>query len=104
MTESQYKKNLEAIISILKNTQSKLIWASTTPVPQKSSGRKQTDEVKYNEIARQVMLEQGIVINDLYSYALLKISDIQHPNDVHFTTEGYHYLSEKVANAISKQL
>ena len=59
---------------------------------------------KYNAIAEKIMKRHDIAINDLHSYALLKIDVIQKPNDVHFTTEGRRYLAEKVAMEIQKHL
>ena len=39
-TPDQYRENLQKIVAILKRTDAKLIWASTTPVPEGEAGRK----------------------------------------------------------------
>jgi len=51
------------------------------------------------------MKENGVMINDLYTQALPKLSQIQLPNgNVHFTAEGSQYLAEHVAANILKAL
>ena len=104
-TPDQYRESMENIITCLKKTNAKLIWCTTTPVPEFEEGRKTGDEIKYNEIAGKIMKEHGIVINDLHSHALLKLPEIQKKKgDVHFTSQGYAYLAEKVAHEIELAL
>lgn len=104
-TPEEYKKSMENIVTQLKKTDAKLIWCTTTPVPEFEAGRKQGDEVKYNTIAAKIMKDNNIAINDLYSYALLKLPAIQKKKgDVHFTSQGYAYLAEKVAAEIENSL
>jgi hypothetical protein len=66
----EYQKNLERLISILRKTGAKLIWASTTPVPGDILGqyaRKESDADLYNQAALEVMKRHpDILINDLY--------------------------------------
>ena len=84
-TPEQYEDNLCRIIKELKRTDAKLIWASTTPL---SQGCKipPGSEVKYNAIAENIMKENNVVINDLHSYAMLRIQKIQlSDGNVHFT-------------------
>ena len=66
---------------------------------------KQGDDLKYNQIAEEIMTANGVLINDLHSHALLKLPAIQlRKGDVHFTDEGYAYLGEKVAFEIAAAL
>jgi acyl-CoA thioesterase-1 len=96
---------LGKLVDILKATDAKLIWASTTPVPDGESGRFKGDEIKYNKAARKIMKESGVMINDLHARAMRKLSEIQRPNgDVHFTPEGSEYLAKKVAASIRRAL
>jgi len=96
-----YEANLRKIVARLKQTGAKLIWASTTPVPDGEVGRIKGDEVKYNAIAAKVMAENNIPINDLYSYILPKANEYGiKPGDVHFKKEGYEFLAGKVAAMI----
>ena len=102
----EYEKNLRELVSRLKATGAKLIWASTTPVPEGKLNpeRRFTDAPIYNDIAKKIMDENGIAIDDLYAFAQPQLSKIQKPADVHFTTEGSRALAKAVAASIEKTL
>lgn len=101
----QYEKNLDKLVSRLKKTNAKLIWAHTTTVPKNEAGRKTGDDTKYNEAAARVMKKHGIVINDLN-----KVSDsfpaelFVGPGNVHFKKEGSKKLAQPVISSILKSL
>jgi lysophospholipase L1-like esterase len=89
----------------MQKTKAKLIWCSTTPVPESSSPpRHNADVLAYNAVAKQVMDEQGIAIDDLYAFALPQLAKIQRPNNVHFSPEGSKVLARQVAESIEKAL
>jgi len=98
----QYDKNLRELVARMKKTGAKLIWASTTPVPDAklSPPRKNSDVVAYNAVAKKIMDENGVTINDLYSAALPNIATLQLPANVHFKGEGSAFLAKKVAESI----
>lgn len=98
-----YETRLRAIIAKLRATGAKLLWVSTTPVPEGSPGRVKGDEVIYNAAAGKIMEEEKIPVIDLHAAALAK-AGIQLPNNVHFTPEGYQYFGEIVAKAIGESL
>jgi acetyl esterase/lipase len=105
LTFAEYQQNLRKLVKILKTTDAKLIWASTTPVPDGEPGRIKGDEIRYNKAAEKIMKENGVMINDLYARALPKLNRIQLPKgNVHFTAEGSNYLAEQVAASILKAL
>ncbi len=104
-TPEQYRDNLEKIVAILKQTNAKLIWASTTPVPEGEAGRKVGDDVAYNRIAAQVMKKHGIAINDLHAVMAPHMKTLTTaPGNVHFTSEGSMLLAKQVAAEIEKTL
>jgi acyl-CoA thioesterase-1 len=90
----------------LKRTGATLVWGSTTPIPQGKLNplRRPGDEITYNEIARKVMVENGVVINDLHAAALSQQPGIQQPANVHFTKEGSAVLAKHVAASIKAVL
>ena len=47
----QYGKNLDELVTRLKATDAKLIWANTTVVPEGEAGRKMGDDKRYNDVA-----------------------------------------------------
>ncbi|MCP4261147.1 MAG: alpha/beta hydrolase fold domain-containing protein [Planctomycetes bacterium] len=105
LTFEDYQQNLSKLVRILKATGAKLIWASTTPVPDGESGRIKGDEIKYNKAAKKIMKENGVMINDLHSRAMRKLSEIQQPNgNVHFTKDGSEYLAKRVTARIRRAL
>ena len=102
----EYEQNLEAIVLRLKKTGSILIFATTTPFPDQPEGplREIPDLEKYNEAAVRVMKKHQVEINDLHSFVLPRMAEIQKPNNVHFTEEGSKVLAEEVARHILKSL
>lgn len=104
VSDADYEKNLETLVARMKKTGAKLIFCMTTPVPDGSDGRIKGDEVKYNEIASRVMQRHGVVIDDLYAFALPQLTKIQRPANVHFTDEGSKVLASQVAASIVKEL
>jgi acyl-CoA thioesterase-1 len=99
-----YEKNLAELVKQLQATGAKLIWCSTTPVPEASAGRVAGDEKKYNEAAARVMQAAKVPTDDLCKHAQAKLKEMQLPANVHFTPRGYHYLAEKVVASILEQL
>lgn len=102
-----YEKNLREIVKRLRATGARLIWASTTPVPDGgilSPTRRFDDIAIYNTIAKKVMDENGVAIDDLHAAVLPKVSSLQIPHDVHFTKEGSQFLGELVAASITAEL
>jgi len=89
----------------LKKTNAQLILCTTTPVPAGARPlREETSPPIYNEIAMKIAQENGIEVNDLYSFALSRLKEIQRPANVHFSAEGSHVLGKKVAKAITQAL
>jgi len=100
----QYKKNLEIIVEKLKATGAKLIFATTTPYPGKTINplRDPGMPEKYNHVAIKIMNKNKIVINDLYTFMQPRIAELQIPENVHFTPEGYLALAQKVVDRIKE--
>jgi arylsulfatase A-like enzyme len=94
-----YERNLRAIVAELEATGATLIFATTTPVPPGGvrPHRDVDDPVRYNAVARAIMMEHGIAIDDLYGFALPRMAELQPRVDVHFTKEGSQQLGEVVA-------
>lgn len=97
---AEYEANLRALIAKLQQTKAKLIWATTTPVPEGAGGRIAGSELAYNEVVRRVMAEHKIPVNDLHAVVKEKLSTLQQPRNVHFTPAGYQALAEVVAKAV----
>lgn len=100
----QYEQNLDEIVKRLKNTGAKLIFATTTPVPDGTGFRAKGDAVIYNRAAERIMNKHRIPINDLYSFALPRLKEIQRESNVHFYPKGSEQLAEQCAKSILKAL
>jgi acyl-CoA thioesterase-1 len=100
----QYKKNLEIIVEKLKATGAKLIFATTSPYPDKVEGplRDPGMPVKYNQAAIKIMNKNNVIINDLYAFMLPRMNELQLPKNVHFTEEGSKALADKVVERINE--
>jgi lysophospholipase L1-like esterase len=99
-----YERNLRQLVLQLKGTGAKVIWATTTPVPEGAAGRHGADAPLYNGIANKIMDENRVVIDDLYTFALPQLTKIQQPKNVHFSTEGSEALAKRVAASIEAVL
>jgi lysophospholipase L1-like esterase len=100
-----YEQNLRTMVARLKKTGAILIWCSTTPVPENTSPpRNAQDVIAYNAAARKIMDGNGIAIDDLYTFALPRLGEIQRPANVHFTPPGSKVLAEQVAGSIRDAL
>ncbi len=98
-----YKANLKELVARLKKTNALLIWRNTTPVPQGAKGRIVGDSAAYNQIASEIMKENQIQIQDLYTWCK-EHPELFRPKDVHFTAEGNRKLGDQVATCIQKAL
>ena len=98
----KYAAQLTEMVEKLQATGAKLIFATTTPVP--AGGvrpyRLPADVVQYNRIAREIMDERDIAINDLFEYSQSQLQDLQQPVNVHYKPEGSQKLGERVAEVI----
>jgi acyl-CoA thioesterase-1 len=106
VSPEDYDKNLRQLVAQLKATGATLIWATTTPVPEHVKGvlRHPEDVPLYNGIALQIMKANGVLIDDLYGFALPQLSKIQLAQNVHYSAEGSEVLAKKVAASIEEGL
>jgi acyl-CoA thioesterase-1 len=102
----RYERQLRAIVERLRRSGAKLVFATTTPVPEGDvrPHRDVADAARYNAIATRVMREHGIAVNDLHAFAAARLEEIQQPVNVHFTEEGSGALAGEVAEAIRRAL
>lgn len=100
----QYAVNLDVLVEKLKETGATLIFATTTPVPEGAVGRVPGDAAKYNEVAKEVMADHGVAVNELHAFVAPHLSEYQRPANVHFNDIGNAALAEQVAQTIGKTL
>lgn len=100
----EYERNLQTLVKRLQQTGARLVWRSTTPVPEGAAGRVPGDAARYNAVAAKIMSEAGIPVDDHYTYCLPRLSQMQRPANVHFTPEGSRLLAQQAATAIEQAL
>lgn len=106
-TREQYIDHLRKLIAQMKATGARLVFATTTPVPNGGvlSPTRKFDSIEArNELAVALMRESGVAVDDLYSVALPIMEKHGRPKDLHFAPEGYEILATAVAASIEGQL
>ncbi len=102
---TEYKNRLEQLVTRMKATGAKLMWASTTPIPDLMDKKYSAASiVDRNTAAAQVMEKHGVSTDDLFTAITPHLAEMQNPNDVHFNSAGYTFLGETVAKAIETRL
>lgn len=97
-----YEAILEKIVTRLKQTKARLIFATTTMVPSNEPGRFTKDVPQYNEAALKVMKRHNIEVDPLYELSLEV-----HPkygkgeDDVHYKKGGYEIFAKQVIRSIT---
>ncbi len=101
---ADYERRLEEIVARLAATGARLVWASSTPLPEMSTYGSDAAIVERNAIARRVAERHHLPIDDLYAAIRPRLAQFQKPNDVHFSEAGYLFLGGRVAAEISRVL
>ena len=102
---ADYAERLEQLVQRLKKTGARLVWATTTPIPDvTATGQTAASVVERNVAAAGVMQKHGVGVDDLFGFITPHLADVQTPNDVHFTAKGYDLLGGKVADSILESL
>ena len=98
---NEYLDRLATIVKRLQATGARLIWASTTPIPDDPAKKQSAASiVERNAAAAALMAKHGIAVNDLFTAITPRLAELQNPNDVHFNTAGYNFLGARVAEAV----
>lgn len=103
---TDYASHLDTIIAtIRKKTKAKLIFVTTTYVPENEPGRYVEDAVKYNEAAKEVMARHGVIVNDIYENSrLIHQKWALAPDNVHYQQEGYKALGALVSGFLEQEI
>ncbi len=102
---ADYTQRLGQIITRMKQTGAKLVWATTTPIPDDlPKNQTAASIVERNQAAATLMQKQGIAVDDLFAAITPRLAELQNPNDVHFNAKGYDFLGETVATKIESFL
>jgi len=101
-TVGEYERNLRTILTRLKATGAKVVFALTTPM-QCWEGTDQAGRINcYNEVAQDVCAELGVAVNDLHRVAMWRLDD--QFDGCHFRKAGYSALADAVIEAVEDAL
>ena len=102
---TEYGARLEQLVQRMAKTGAKLVWASTTPIPD-DAPKQQTaaSVVERNQLAAKIMEKYGVKTDDLFEAINPQLATLQNPNDVHFNAAGYDFLGQTVATAVEAAL
>lgn len=102
---ADYSQRLEQLVDRMEKTGAKLIWASTTPIPDDPSKKQTaTSIVERNQAAAVIMNKHNVAVDDLFTAISPHLEQLQNPNDVHFNASGYEFLGKRVAECIEAEL
>jgi lysophospholipase L1-like esterase len=102
---TDYTARLEQLVQRMKQTGAKLVWASTTPIPDNPDAKQTAASiVERNAAAAEVMQRHGVAIDDLFGFITPHLAEAQMPKDVHFNAQGYDLLGKKVAESVADAL
>lgn len=101
-----YRNNLDKIVSRLARTGARLLFATTTPVPEGVTNpfRRPEYPPRYNAAALEVMKAHNVRVNDLFALVQPRLPELQLPRNVHFTAAGSRVLAVQVSDAILAEL
>ncbi|EAR00340.1 SGNH/GDSL hydrolase family protein [Maribacter sp. HTCC2170] len=105
-TMDEYASNLDSIVTILKTTsKAKLIFLTTSFVPENEAGRYKNDAIRYNDAAKKIMQKHSIIVNDIYEQSIpIHQKYGKGLDDVHYSNLGYEKLSELVTNFLKTEI
>jgi lysophospholipase L1-like esterase len=96
-----YEKNLRTMIAKMKKTGATLIYATVTPVWEGEPGRRNADEDAYNKVAKKVMAEMGVIVNDLN--AETRRQGFPKSNNVHSVGNLEPKVTQTIQEALAKR-
>ncbi len=103
-TPEQYQTNLDSLVRIIQSaSNARLLFVTTSYVPEGEAGRFVKDGEVYNQAALEVMDKFNIPITDLYQCSKEIHPDFGTASDnVHYTSLGYRQLAKKVIEGLSR--
>jgi acyl-CoA thioesterase-1 len=102
---ADYKERLQQLVERLSKTGAKLVWATTTPIPDDPLKNQRAASItEKNAVAAEVMRGAGVACDDLFEAITPHLAEMQNPNDVHFNASGYDFLGKQVALSLQAAL
>ncbi len=106
---AQFEPLTKAFVAVIRQRcpQTKIIWASTTPIMVKGSAALDPELnpiiVEHNRMAAKVMAEEKVSVIDFYSLMVGRL-ELAHGNQFHWDATGSRILAEAASNVIGSLL
>lgn len=108
ITDQQFGIGLTAMLTHLKTITPNVIWATTTPAPDRENTLGPDSHngtvITRNEMSKTIAASAGIPVNDLYSLVIAERETLQGFANLHFTPEGSKRMGLQIARLIEQQL
>ncbi len=106
-SEEQYRQGLQHFLQVLRSKapNAQLIWAQSTPhdiEPGQTNSKNRRIHAR-NQIARQIMGDAGIPMNDLYKLCIHR-SELYSGDNVHFNNNGKELQAGQAASLVRERL
>ena len=99
-----YKTRLAQITRRLKATGAKLVWVTTTPVPEGANAYRKGSVERLNKVAQELMEEHDVPILDLNLAITPRLDEYQLPENCHFNGGGYVFMGKPMAETVLTEL
>lgn len=108
ITDEQFGVGLIAMLKHLKTATPRVIWASTTPAPDRNNTlgpeSQNATVITRNEMSKQIAADLGVPVNDLYGLVIADREKLQGFANLHFTPEGSKLMADQIAAKIVEAL
>jgi lysophospholipase L1-like esterase len=108
ITDEQFGIGLTAMLKHLKTVAPRVIWATTTPAPDRNNTlgpeSQNATVIARNEMSKAIAAEFGVPVVDLYGLVIDQREKLQGFANLHFTPEGSKRMGERIAARILEEL
>ena len=108
ITDEQFGVGLTAMLKHLKTVTPRVIWATTTPAPDRNNTlgpeSQNATVITRNEMSKQIAAGLGVPVNDLYGLVIADREKLQGFANLHFTPAGSQLMGKQIAARIVKAL
>lgn len=108
ITDEQFGTGLSAMLKHLKTITPHVIWATTTPAPDRNNTLGPESHngtvITRNEMSKTIAAAAGIPVNDLYALVIDERETLQGFANLHFTPEGSKRMGRQIVQLIEAKL
>ncbi len=101
----EYKANLDTLVNLLQTTGAKLVFITSTYIPEGEPGIFSDDVPIFNDAAAGIMKKNSVVVLDIYQSSVeIHKKYGKGLNNAHFTKRGYAFLGNHISDFLMQEL